>query len=192
MELEVSRTEEEEDGAAEDGHVGNGATAHERNEHEFVGKCSDMSTRVDDPTGLHGNGASTNSQPAVAETWKNWEGKAVRNRLLQVLASRRKKEGFKTQTDSLLYHLLTQSYTCTQGYEIPEIRVVLAFLTELTLDERFFCKCESGCALSYASLLVVMDFNLIEEVMKHDGDEWCSNSFLLCVVPFVWLEHVPT
>ena len=101
MELEVSRTEEEEDGAAEDGHVGNGATAHERNEHEFVGKCSDMSTRVDDPTGLHGNGASTNSQPAVAETWENWEGKAVRNRLLQVLASRRKKEGFKTQTDRL-------------------------------------------------------------------------------------------
>ena len=107
-------------------------------------------------------------------------------------AEGRKKVSKLRQTDSLLYHLLTQSYTCTQGYEIPEIRVVLAFLTELTLDERFFCKCESGCALSYASLLVVMDFNLIEEVMKHDGDEWCSNSFLLCVVPFVWLEHVPT
>lgn len=97
MALEVSRTEEDDD-AAEDGHVGNGATAHERNEHEFLGKCSDMSPREDDPTELHGNGASTNSQPAVAETWENREGKAVRNWLLQVLASRRKKEGFKTQT----------------------------------------------------------------------------------------------
>ena len=96
MELEVSRTED--DDAAEDGHVGNGATGHERNGHEFLGKCSDMSTREDDPTELHGNGASTKSQPAVAETWENCEGKAVRNRLLQVLASRRKKEGFRTHT----------------------------------------------------------------------------------------------
>jgi hypothetical protein len=71
MELEVSRMED--DDAAEDGH-------------EFLGKCSDMSTREDDPTELHGNGASTKLQPAVAETWKNYEGKAVRNRLLQVLA----------------------------------------------------------------------------------------------------------
>jgi hypothetical protein len=99
VELEGSRTqEEEEEDAAEDRHVGNGATAHVRNGHEFVGKCSEMSTREDDPTELHGNGASTNSQPAVAETWENWEGKAVRKRLLQVLASRRKKEGSKTQT----------------------------------------------------------------------------------------------
>lgn len=95
----VSRTEKDDD-AAEDGHVGNGAITDERNGHQFLEKCSAMSTREDDPAELHGYGAaaSANSQPAVAEAWENLEGKAVRNQLLQVLASRRKKEGFKIQT----------------------------------------------------------------------------------------------